>query len=183
MSHTEELEQPTNTAADELYHGKEVVDMEEDVPSATPPRPLPAELIRLIEKLDDARTLNYLADWIQQHVDVNAHREEAARTAERLERMKAAWNAPRCGHVKADGTPCGSPAVREQKLCYFHGRAAAAVADTAELPTVEDHNSLQLAIQHVCQRVATGRMEDKTARLLLDALAMAGENLQRLNLE
>jgi hypothetical protein len=27
---------------------------------------------------------------------------------------------PRCAHIKTNGTQCGSPAVREQRLCFFH---------------------------------------------------------------
>ena len=29
---------------------------------------------------------------------------------------------PTCCHRKADGVRCGSPALRGQKLCYFHQR-------------------------------------------------------------
>ncbi len=25
-----------------------------------------------------------------------------------------------CGHRKPDGLPCGSPALRGKRLCYFH---------------------------------------------------------------
>ena len=25
-----------------------------------------------------------------------------------------------CAHLKSDGLPCGSPALRGQRLCYFH---------------------------------------------------------------
>src|SRR5882762_5010049 len=27
---------------------------------------------------------------------------------------------PRCAHIKTNGTQCGSPALREQRLCFFH---------------------------------------------------------------
>ena len=28
-----------------------------------------------------------------------------------------------CTHTKTDGKPCGSPAVRNETLCYYHGAA------------------------------------------------------------
>ncbi len=28
-----------------------------------------------------------------------------------------------CTHIKTDGKPCGSPAVRNQDLCHYHGEA------------------------------------------------------------
>ena len=28
--------------------------------------------------------------------------------------------APRCRHVKVNGTQCGSPAVRSKSFCYYH---------------------------------------------------------------
>ena len=28
----------------------------------------------------------------------------------------------RCRHIKVNGTQCGSPALREEKYCYFHMR-------------------------------------------------------------
>ena len=27
-----------------------------------------------------------------------------------------------CDHLKEDGVPCGSPALRGEKLCFFHHR-------------------------------------------------------------
>ena len=27
-----------------------------------------------------------------------------------------------CSHIKSDNTPCGSPALRHKKFCYFHHR-------------------------------------------------------------
>ena len=27
-----------------------------------------------------------------------------------------------CDHLKLDGVPCGSPALRGKKLCYYHHR-------------------------------------------------------------
>src|SRR6266478_6390901 len=27
---------------------------------------------------------------------------------------------PRCAHIKTNGTQCGSPALREQRYCFFH---------------------------------------------------------------
>jgi hypothetical protein len=31
-------------------------------------------------------------------------------------------NIHRCEHIKANGTQCGSPSIRNKRLCFFHGR-------------------------------------------------------------
>ena len=56
----------------------------------------------------------------------------------------------RCQHIKVNGTQCGSPALRDAKLCYYHVRyhwpELEALPDNNEwrktLPTLEDANSL-----------------------------------------
>ena len=55
----------------------------------------------------------------------------------------------RCQHIKVNGTQCGSPALRDAKLCYYHVRyhwpELEALPDNNEwrktLPTLEDANS------------------------------------------
>src|SRR5208282_6094370 len=64
---------------------------------------------------------------------------------------------PRCQHIKVNGTQCGSPALRRNRLCYFHkswqGASIALGANRArrnravfDLPLLEDANSIQLAL-------------------------------------
>ena len=101
---------------------------------------------------------------------------------------------PRCQHIKVNGTQCGSPALRRNRLCYFHkswqktrivvgakrARGARAVFD---LPLLEDANSIQLALMQVMRLILSGELDGKTAGLLLYALQTASSNLARTNFE
>ncbi len=71
-------------------------------------------------------------------------------------------NVPRCHHIKVKGTRCGSPALRNHKLCFFHQRwheqriRIRAYPDewsALELPVLEDANSIQMAITQVMRLV------------------------------
>jgi len=99
---------------------------------------------------------------------------------------------PRCQHVKMNGTQCGSPALRRRRHCFFHERirreqasiAADASAQHAfDLPLLEDANSVQMAIMKVIQMLGSGRLDHKTAGLMLYALQTASSNLRNANFE
>jgi len=101
-------------------------------------------------------------------------------------------NVPRCQHVKVNGTQCGSPALRRRRLCFFHDRIrseqARIAADTAaqrrfELPLLEDANAVQVALMKVIQMLGSGRMDHKTAGLILYALQTASINLRAADFE
>jgi len=101
---------------------------------------------------------------------------------------------PRCQHIKVNGTQCGSPALRRNRLCYFHkswqqtrivlganrARRAPAVFD---LPMLEDANSIQVALMQVMRLILSGQIDAKNAGLLLYALQTASSNLARTNFE
>ena len=101
---------------------------------------------------------------------------------------------PRCQHIKVNGTQCGSPALRRNRLCYFHkswqGASIALGANRArrnravfDLPLLEDANSIQLALMQVMRLILSGQLDGKTAGLLLYALQTASSNLSRTNFE
>ncbi len=101
---------------------------------------------------------------------------------------------PRCQHIKVNGTQCGSPALRRNRLCYFHktwqGARIALGANRArrgravfDLPLLEDANSIQLALMQVMRLILSGQIDGKTAGLLLYALQTASSNLARTNFE
>ena len=97
---------------------------------------------------------------------------------------------PTCNHVKADGTPCGSPALRGKKLCYYHQRDhrrqqyAAKVlrqldplSPSAPLPkTLPD---IQNALYEVLTALAERRIDHTRAGNLLFALQQAAEPLRQ----
>lgn len=92
---------------------------------------------------------------------------------------------------KVNGTQCGSPALRDSKLCYYHVRyhwpELDALPDNNEwrktLPTLEDANSIQVALANVMERLIMLEIDHKTAALMLYALQTASMNLSRTSLE
>lgn len=101
-------------------------------------------------------------------------------------------NVPRCQHVKVNGTQCGSPALRRRRHCFFHERIrrerAKIAADTSaqrgfDLPLLEDANSVQVALMKTIQMLGSGRMDHRTAGLILYALQTASVNLRNAEFE
>jgi hypothetical protein len=101
-------------------------------------------------------------------------------------------NVPRCQHIKMNGTQCGSPALRSRRRCFFHERIrrerAKIAADASaqrgfDLPLLEDANSVQVALMKTIQMLGSGRMDHKTAGLILYALQTASINLRNAEFE
>jgi hypothetical protein len=91
-----------------------------------------------------------------------------------------------------NGTQCGSPALRRRRLCFFHERfrreqrkVSAIMAGRChyELPLLEDANSVQMALMKVIQLLGSGRIDHRTAGLMLYALQTASVNLRQMDLE
>jgi hypothetical protein len=98
----------------------------------------------------------------------------------------------RCEHIKVNGTQCGSPAIRKNSFCYFHGRwreqhitfaTTAKTVPAIDLPVLEDANSIQVAIMQVLNLLLTGHIEHKAAALLLYGLQTASSNLRHTQFE
>jgi hypothetical protein len=98
----------------------------------------------------------------------------------------------RCQHTKDDGTRCGSPAVRQNKFCYFHKRwhedrivihqaRARRRCVRFEVPILEDSSAIQLSRMKVMRQLANGQMDGQTAGLLIYALQTATTNLRLTN--
>jgi hypothetical protein len=101
-------------------------------------------------------------------------------------------NVPRCQHVKINGTQCGSPALRRRRHCFFHERIrrerAKIAADASaqrrfDLPLLEDANSVQVALMKTIQMLGSGRLDHRTAGLMLYALQTASVNLRNAEFE
>jgi hypothetical protein len=94
-----------------------------------------------------------------------------------------------CQHTKKDGSQCGSPALRNRQLCYFHDRCCPVIQDGSSsarfppapffLPLLEDANSIQRALGKVCEHLLHRRLDPKNAGVLLYALQQASTNLDR----
>ncbi len=93
-----------------------------------------------------------------------------------------------CDHLKADGVYCSSPALRDQRYCYFHldahaRRVQAAHAQlhgkpcTLQIPILDNMHAVQAAIQHVVDALAAGRIQNRRAALLLYSFQQAATGL------
>jgi len=105
----------------------------------------------------------------------------------------------RCQHIKVNGTQCGCPALRHNKLCYFHKRhheerielnldrlknaRARRRKVVMELPVLEDANSIQVLLMQIMRLIIAGQIDGKTAGLLLYALQTASANLPRVRFD
>ena len=97
----------------------------------------------------------------------------------------------RCQQIKVNGTQCGSPALRDSTQCYYHIRyhwpELEALPNNHQLhtplPTLEDANSIQVALAKVIERLIMLEIDHKTAALMLYALQTASMNLKRTSLE
>jgi hypothetical protein len=92
--------------------------------------------------------------------------------------------APRCTHIKITGHPCKSPALRGKNFCYFHERVIRGVATPCasrldSMFILEGPESIQYAIMEIMNSLVLGRLEHKTASLLLRALNIAERNSRR----
>ncbi|MGO9403016.1 MAG: hypothetical protein ACLPVW_06035 [Terriglobales bacterium] len=100
----------------------------------------------------------------------------------------------RCGHIKTNGTQCGSPALKGKERCYYHEHNRPEPAELymdgdrycdsqIVLPVFEDAHSIQTVIRQVVQLMLTRRIERKDAGLMLYALQIASGNLKMMQAE
>jgi hypothetical protein len=100
----------------------------------------------------------------------------------------------RCQHIKVNGTQCASPALRDEKLCFYHKEwrrkatevnlnSKAKQSATLTLPTLEDANSIQTGLAEMLRLLATQQIDHKTAALMLYALQTASANLRMTSFE
>jgi hypothetical protein len=97
----------------------------------------------------------------------------------------------RCQHIKVNGVQCGSPALSETTFCYYHIRYHWQALEKIEnsqdfsigFPTLEDANSIQVALAKVMQRLVGLEIDHKSAALMLYALQTAAMNLRQTSLE
>jgi hypothetical protein len=100
----------------------------------------------------------------------------------------------RCQHVKVNGVQCGSPSLKNRKLCHFHQRwqqgriqlnanHARRSRYSLDLPILEDANSIQVALMQGMRLLLTNQVDHRTAALLFYALQTASSNLSRTTFE
>jgi hypothetical protein len=88
-----------------------------------------------------------------------------------------------CRHIFTDGHRCGSPALRQEDLCYYHHTtrkpAKRTRRTTFEIPLPEDRSAIQHTIGQVLQRIAANDIDPRRAGLLLYGLQIASLNLPK----
>jgi hypothetical protein len=103
--------------------------------------------------------------------------------------------APKCQHVKINGTQCGSPALKDNQFCYYHQHcrpltwtySSSSYSNYSHseltLPVFEDAHAIQMTLRQVVELVLQHRIDDKKAGLVLYALQIASSNLKRFERE
>jgi len=100
-----------------------------------------------------------------------------------------------CRHIKTNGTRCQSPSLTDGLWCYFHHRlhqrhntfrptpatrGYLIPGQHIELSTLEDRESVQVALSVVINALATGQLDTKRATALLYGLQLASNNAGNL---
>jgi len=98
-------------------------------------------------------------------------------------RIQRAQMAPRCRKLKQDGEYCHAPRLRGKKFCHMHLALEDARPQKIGLPTLEDQNGIQVAIQKGAQGLLDGTLDRKDAGLLAYYLQLAVSNVNKVNFE
>jgi len=158
------------------YEDDEIYEDDEEGLSYDPPKPVTAEDVAGLDNLRSLAHVDDVLDDIDKNIKLINHREYTRLRGERLLNLEKAHRAPRCQHVRLNGKVCGSPAVGGQQYCHFHG-----VANTncgLEFPVIEDGRSFQIAVMRLCQQIAKGAIEPANAKIMLQALSLALDNIR-----
>jgi hypothetical protein len=125
--------------------------------------------------------------------------------------MSILYEAPKCQFVRTNGTQCGSPALKEAKLCYYHERDRKRVEnfhqarglkcddymnghpalqaslnpeimESLEMPALDDAVSIQVALTNLVRAICYEHISEKRAGLALYGLQVAVSNLPKVQL-
>src|SRR3954463_2965272 len=98
--------------------------------------------------------------------------------------MSLPENIRQCEHIRISGQRCGSPALRDQKYCYFHDYSFNPVNRfKGGIPMIEDATSIQIGLLRVIRNLEAEPASSKNYALMLYALQTASANLKRVREE
>jgi len=101
-----------------------------------------------------------------------------------------------CEHIKVGGTRCGSPALKDEKYCYYHiavhrlvprmnlfvdinnPYSAGQPGYDSMFPYPEDTAAIQIGFTQLIHGLSRGWIDHKRGRLILAALQGAAANLR-----
>ncbi len=95
-------------------------------------------------------------------------------------------NTRTCTHIKVNGVPCGSPALRGEVFCYFHQRMIRGVATPPKsrlhpIALIEDEEGIQASLMEIINALVRNTIDFKRAQLILSALRIAVRNSPRVH--
>ena len=91
-----------------------------------------------------------------------------------------------CRHIMPNGAKCHAQALRDKPYCYFHTRLhrfaaepPIGVMDNIRFPVLEDRSAIQIALAQVLEALCSCRIDVRKGGLLLYALQIASQNVER----
>jgi hypothetical protein len=93
-----------------------------------------------------------------------------------------------CTHVKVNGIPCGSPALRGEVFCYFHQRMIRGVRTPTKsrlhpIALIENEEGIQAALMEIINALVRNTIDFRRAQLILRALHIAVKNSPRVHFQ
>ena len=103
-----------------------------------------------------------------------------------LQNLEKANTAPRCAHIKPDGSNCRAPALKDENFCHWHSETRAQLQATKQagnvgIPVLEDRVGIQLGVMRVCDLLTSKTIDPYTARVLFQGLRLAERILNKAN--
>jgi hypothetical protein len=95
-------------------------------------------------------------------------------------------NTRACTHIKVNGVPCGSPALRGEVFCYFHQRMIRGVRTPAKsrlhpIALIENEEGIQASLMEIINALVRNTIDLRRAQLVLRALHIAVKNSPRVH--
>ena len=112
-------------------------------------------------------------------------KEEAAKEAfaqRQRELLEKAGRAPRCDYKYTDGRGCRAPQVRGERWCHGHAKMMSYRPERLELVPMEDEQSVAVNLYRVTKSLASGRITEKMAALMLWSVAIGAPGARRKTL-
>src|SRR5262252_3514638 len=108
--------------------------------------------------------------------------QDAAELIEQIKKSNDTFRRHQCRHTMPGGERCGSPAMRDERYCYYHHQthhpiAAARIRKARRsdfgMPTPNSRAEIQESIGRIISRIAGNDIDLRRAGLLLYGLQLA----------